>query len=327
MQPHSGSVPRRNYRKGLLVVLVLFFLAANSGSAHGQQNEIRHTGNQPQNYSIKEVTSYLSLKSKEAKPPVYAKSIVLMDKATGELLWSKNPDEIVPVASTTKMATALVARKLLNIDDIVTIPKSAVLVQGSKINLLSNEKITVHDLLRGLLIQSGNDAAFALADYYGAKHGGDYKKFIEKVNEFLTSEGILDTKFTDPAGLDDDNGYSTARSLAHIARLLLQDSVLAEIVVTPQATVRSVDGGISHDLKNSNRLVLGDSGLYLPGTLGVKTGFTHEAGHCLVSAYRGQVGEYVGVVLNTNEYTITASSSEMRKLFVWADANVLRQNY
>lgn len=320
--------PKRKYSKSLTILALILFLVANSGAPlqTSQASDSTKELEKVTEASL-ELTSYLTLKPAATKPPVYAKSVLIMDRTSGEIIWSKNPDEVVPVASTTKMTTALVARQLLTTDEVVTIQKSAVLVPGSKINLLTNEKITVLDLLRGLLIQSGNDAAFALAEFYGNKHGGDYKLFVGKMNEFLLQHNLTDTTFTDPAGLDDEQGRSSARSLSHVARLLLNDPVLSEIVTIPETTVRSTDTTISHQLKNSNRLVLGDSGYYLPGTLGVKTGFTPLAGHCLVAAYQTSVGDVIGVVLNTNEYTITASAAEMKKLFLWTEANVIRQSY
>jgi D-alanyl-D-alanine carboxypeptidase len=199
-------------------------------------------------------------------------------------------------------------------------------INGSDIQLKLGEKITVHELLRGLMIQSGNDAAFALADHY-SPGDNEYKAFVAKMNEYVAVVGLKNTVFGDPAGLDDETGRSTAADLAHIARLVLQDPVLGDIIATAKTTIQSVDGAVTHELTNSNRLLLGDSPYYLPGAIGVKTGFTPEAGHCLVSAYQSAHGLLIGVVLNTAEYTITASASESRKLYTWADRYVEARQY
>lgn len=279
------------------------------------------------NSELDAITSYLTVNEGVKPPLIYAKSVLLMNAETGEELWSDNPDELVAVASTTKMMTALTARKLFKTDEVVTVTKSSTLVAGSKIQLATDEQITVESLLKGLLIQSGNDAAFSLANHYGQKHNGDYKLFVDEMNKYVLENNLQPSKYNDPAGLDDEVGRSTARALAHTARLLLKDELLSHIVLTPSETINSIDGLQRHELKNSNRLVLPDAPYYMPAALGVKTGFTPAAGHCLVAAYDTPNGRVIGVVLNTNEYTITASASEMKKLFSWASSNVIRKHY
>lgn len=261
---------------------------------------------------------------------VFAKSYVLLDSQSTNILASKNPTATIPVASTTKMMTALVARKHFSLDEVVTVPTEILQVGGSEIHLVVNEKITVHDLLRGLLIQSGNDAAFALAFHFNGKFKGnaeaDYLPFVAEMNKMALELNLPSSVYRDPAGLSDE-GRSTALDLAHTARLLLKDPVLEKIVNTPNSTVSSIDGRYQHVLKNSNRLIVPTEPLYMPLAGGVKTGFTPDAGHCLVSSYTVDGRTLIGVVLNTDEYTITASAKEMRKLFEWASRNVTVLNY
>jgi len=276
---------------------------------------------------ISEIRSYLEAIPNAPIPYVFAKSILLMDGQNGDILYSENSDEEVPVASTTKMTTALTVRKLMDVDETVTVSRFAANIGGSEVNLQVGEKITVKSLLKALLIQSGNDAAFALADHYSSKYGKDYKLFVEEMNKFVKEKGIESTTYGDPAGLDDETGRSTARSLAHTARLLLQDPLLTEIVNIPKTTISSIDNNFSHELVSSNRLIRSDSPYYFPKALGIKTGFTHDAGHCLVAAADLKVGRIIGVVLNTNEYTTTASAAEMEKLFQWADKYLVSRNY
>lgn len=276
--------------------------------------------------AINNMESYLQVKEGSPIPPVYSKSFLLMDLDSGEVLVSKNPNDKVPVASTTKLVTALLARDLFDLNEVVTIQKLAATINGSEIELAQGERITVRDLLKGLLIQSGNDAAFALAEHYSQKPG-DYQLFVVKMNEYVSNIGLVDTVFGDPAGLDDEVGRSTAWDLAHISRLLLRDNVLAEMVAIPKTTVASIDGKYLHSLESSNRLILSDSIYYLPGAIGIKTGFTPEAGHCLVSAYDSGGKVLIGIVLNTNELSITASASESKKLYSWANSYIERVSY
>lgn len=256
----------------------------------------------------------------KVSPRVFAKSYLLLDADTATVLANKNGYLPLPIASTTKMMTALVVRDLYELDEVVTIPAEIRQVPGSDIDLLVGEKITVHNLLRGLLVQSGNDAAFALA--YHLTQNGDYLPFVNKMNEKAIKNNLKLTHYNDPAGLDDEIGRSTAFELATVARLVLRDPVLAKIVTIASTTITSVDGQLQHELKNSNRLIIPEESLYMSQVLGVKTGFTPVAGHCLVAAFQMDGRTLIGVVLNTDEYTITASAKEMKKLFSWAQTNL-----
>ena len=319
-----------------LFVISLFFLQQGDTI----QSVSAFTGIKTSSPALSEAKNYLTVKENSPIPPVYSKSYILLDAANGDVLIGKNTNISVPVASTTKMVTALVAREVFDLNELVTIEKFAANINGSEIKLILGEKITVRDLIKGLLIQSGNDAAFALAGHYGNKYAtqseslsndstgpGNYQHFVEKMNEYVKNIGLTDTVFGDPAGLDDKVGYSTAWDLANIARLILLDDVLAKIVTTPKTTVASVDGQYIHELESSNRLILSDSIYYLPGVLGIKTGFTPEAGHCLVSAYKFGATILIGVILNTNEYSITASASESKKLYNWANRYIENLSY
>ncbi len=269
---------------------------------------------------------YITVSPTAPAPPVYAKNILLLDAENGDVLYGQKIDDPIPVASTTKMVTALTVVRKMKLDTITTVSKRPPTVQGSKINLRAGEKISVGDLLKGLLINSGNDAAFALAEAYSGKEG-EYQPFIDEMNAYVREHNLPTSKFFDPAGLDDERGRSTARELAHIARLVLADSTLRSIIMTPQTAIASTDGAIVHELKNTNRLIQSDTIYYLPNALGVKTGFTHEAGHCLVAAYTMGDKTLIGVVMNTAEYTTTASASEMRKLFLWAEKHTSLRQY
>ncbi|MEK7548730.1 MAG: hypothetical protein AAB499_02430 [Patescibacteria group bacterium] len=266
---------------------------------------------------LNESVEYVVLND-QTKPPVRATSFLLLDQTSNDVLVSRQSDLSLPVASTTKMVTALVARSIFDLEKVITVPRSATLVPGSKINLLAGEKITVHNLLRALLIQSANDAAFTLAQ---AKSDNP-DQFVNKMNEFVRANRLIKTTFNDPAGLDDEVGRSSAFELSQIARLVLQDPILAPIVATGGTSIASVNGNLVHPLTNSNRLVLADSPYFLPLAIGIKTGFTNAAGHCLVAAYKIKDRVVIGVVLSTSESTIEASAKEMRRLFLWAESRL-----
>ena len=272
------------------------------------------------------VTDYVALKPRARQPLIYAKQYVLLDAKTAELIVGVGEDSSIPIASTTKMTTAQVALSKLSLDQVVTISAKPPTIQGSKIGLLSGEKITVRSLIQGLLIYSGNDAAFALAEAY-ANEPGDYLLFVKAMNNFALTNHLTNTTYGDPAGLDDETGRSTPRELANVARLLLREPFLAETVATQNMTIWSVDGQISHQLKNTNRLIDVSSSYFLPNTLGVKTGFTLDAGHSMVAAYRWNDRVLIGVVMNTIESTNIASAQEMNKLFRWADSSLELRSY
>lgn len=328
VNPTVPAVRPKNHRRlftlSLLVLIVLF--ARNASPTSIVAAKQTSSANSVGTIDLQHLTTHLSVRPDAPKPPIYAKNFVLMDGETGDLLVNHQADEPIAIASTTKMVTALTATQVLKNDDVTTVSAKPPTIQGSKIGLLAGEKITVGNLLKGLLISSGNDAAFTLAEAYSGTEG-NYQPFVQKMNEFLRANNLTKTTLADPAGLDDDNGRSTARELAHIARLLLKNERLAAIVTTAQDQISSIDGLQVHSLKNTNRLIQNDTSFYLPSALGIKTGYTPAAGHSLVSAYRLNNQLLIGVVMNTTESTNTASAAEMKKLFLWAEDNLIEQNY
>lgn len=244
-----------------------------------------------------------------SSPRVFAEYIILVEPQTGFPLFQKNADVPVPIASLTKIMTALIVLEEMDLEKIAEVSKEPPNVIGSKIGLKSGEKIKVGDLFKGLLIYSGNDAAFTLAE-----NNGSISQFVEKMNKKAKELGLTKTYFVDPAGLDSGN-LSTARELASLTRYALSFEEFREIVKTPELKIYSVDGTISHEFKNSNRLVTDE--LYYPGALGVKTGFTPEAGHLLISAAEHNGMALIGVILKTLEDTKVASAKESQKLLDW----------
>lgn len=246
-------------------------------------------------------------------PEINAKAYFLMEANSFYPMSGKNEKEILSVASTTKVATALVVLEEYadRLQDVVTITFPMINVIETRIHLLTGEKITVESLLEGLLINSGNDAAYALATHFGG-----LENFVEEMNNKMEKLGLQNTKFYDPAGLD-DRGHSNARELAILGAYALKNQKIAEIVKIPEKTIYSIDGRFKHDLINSNRLVKPNENLYLPYAIGVKTGFTYEAGHVLISAGEKNGNRLIAVILNTYKDTKPASAEECRKLLEW----------
>ncbi|HSX42031.1 MAG TPA: hypothetical protein VLE93_01635 [Candidatus Saccharimonadales bacterium] len=268
--------------------------------------------------------NYLALKPSPTKEFVDAKAYILVDGANGNVLLENDPDVPVSIGSTTKMVTALVANQLFPADKILTVPPKAAAINGSTIGLKAGEQISVKSLLQILLIPSGNDAAYTLAEVYSGEDG-NYQKFVDAMNTYAATHHLQNTHYLDPAGLSDD-GKSTAFDLAQIGRLVMNDPILAAIVTTPSASVTSADGSIAYPLKNTDQLL--QIGPYFnKNVIGIKTGFTPAAGYCLVAAEKFHDHLLIAVVLGVPGNGETASAKEINKLFVWADQNVTIKSY
>ncbi len=211
----------------------------------------------------------------QAEFSISAKSCILVEEVTGYVLYEKNADEILPMASTTKLFTALMVRECCQLDEIVTVSHAAAATEGSSAYLKAGERLTVEQLLYALLLSSGNDAAEVLAEH---AFGGDREAFIDYMNRRATQLGLKNTHFTNPSGLPDDNHYTTARELAYIGRMANQDPVIACIASSKEASFTTIDS-ITHSYSNHNSLLR----MYSHAT-GLKTGYTKAAGRCLVSS-------------------------------------------
>jgi len=201
-----------------------------------------------------------------------AKASVVLDAGTDEILYSKNSDERLPMASLTKITTALIVLERINLDDIATISENAANIEKTKNSLSAGEKISAENLLKIMLIDSNNVAAVALAEYTSGDVGG----FVKLMNEKAKLLGLKNTNFSNPAGLDQDDNYSTAYDMAQLVDYAMDKPLIWDILRTQKLTLTSVDGKIKHRLKNTN-LLLGK----LKNITGGKTGFTDKAGQCL----------------------------------------------
>ena len=212
-----------------------------------------------------------------------AECAILADATTGEILYEKQADKRSLIASTTKIMTALVICEQCNVLDRMRIPKEAVGIEGSSMYLQEGEILTVQELLYGLMLRSGNDAAVALAIYCGGTVGG----FAELMNDKAQQLGLKNTHFVNPNGLDDPDHYSTARDLAILAAYAMDNPIFARTV-----SAKTVTAG-SRSLKNHNKLLW-----QVEGVDGVKTGYTKAAGRILVSSATRQGRRLVAVTIN-----------------------------
>lgn len=212
-----------------------------------------------------------------------AEHAILMDATTGRVLFERKADERALIASTTKIMTALVVCEQCNVLDRVRIPKEAVGIEGSSMYLREGEVMTVQELLYGLMLHSGNDAAVALAIYCG----GTVEGFAQLMNDKAHRLGLSGTHFENPHGLDSPNHYSTARDMAVLSSYAMNNPIFAQTV-----SARSVSAAGRH-LRNHNKLLW-----RVEGADGVKTGFTKAAGRILVSSATRQDRRLIVVTMN-----------------------------
>ncbi|WP_122789870.1 D-alanyl-D-alanine carboxypeptidase family protein [Intestinibacillus sp. Marseille-P6563] len=213
---------------------------------------------------------------------VSARSAIVLDAQTGAVLFEQNADEILPMASTTKIMTALVALEQGDLDRTYTVKKEYTLVEGSSMYLKEGEEITLRDTLYGLMLMSGNDAALAIAGECGG-----LESFVAAMNDKALELGLGNTHFDNPNGLDSANHHTTARELAQLTAYAMQNPTFCEIVGT--ATYSSN----GRTMVNHNKLLR----LY-PDAIGVKTGYTKKSGRCLVSATERNGRRLIAVTLN-----------------------------
>ncbi len=233
---------------------------------------------------------YLEVVSNVQKEPtIQANCAILFDRTSKRILYEKNAQKKVPNASTTKILTAIVAYENSDINDIVTVSKKAAGTGGSSIKLKEGDKVSLNDLIVGLLLHSGNDAAVAIAEHIG----GSVEEFCEMMNEKAVEIGAVNTHFTSPHGLDNELHYSTAYDLAIMADYALNIPYLANIVKNKTATIR---------VNNQERIV-GTTNEMLSlynGADGLKTGYTGKAGRCLVTSATRDDWQLISVVLGCN---------------------------
>lgn len=246
-------------------------------------------------------------------PILNSRRCVIFDRTSKTVMYGKNEELRSAMASTTKIMTATIALENGNLQDEITIDRKAAGTGGSRLGLKRGDKITLNDLLYGLMLRSGNDAAVAIAEHIG----GSVEGFAELMNQKATELGLKDTHFVTPHGLDSSEHYTTALELAKLTDYALKNEKFAKIVATKSTTI-SINGN-PRQLSNTNEL-LG----VLNGVIGVKTGFTNGAGRCLVTETKRGDMDIIVVVLGAD--TKKDRTKDSIKLIEYAFSNFTKVN-
>jgi D-alanyl-D-alanine carboxypeptidase (penicillin-binding protein 5/6) len=239
-------------------------------------------------------------------PALTARGIYIVDLDSMVPLLVKNPDLRLRPASTTKIMTALVALDAFGESEVLT-AKNANNAIGKAIHLKSGERVTFENMLYGLLLESGNDAAYALAENYP----GGYSAMVETMNEKAKKLGMRDTNFRNVSGVDEFRHETTVHDLAILTSSAMKNTQFSEVVGTKEKEIESLDGTVVHKLVNTNQL-LGE----VPGVLGVKTGLTELAGESLVTYVERDGHRIVLVMLGSQD-----RFGETKKLINWVFEN------
>jgi len=220
---------------------------------------------------------------------VNSRIFAVYDRCSGRIILGKDENKKSAMASTTKIMTAIVVIENSNLDDVVEVSVKAACTGGSRLGLRQGDKISVRDLLYGLMLKSGNDAAVALAEHVA----GSVENFANLMNNKVRELDLKNTHFVTPHGLDNQNHYTTACELAKITDYSLNNEIFAKIVATKSYMV--MVNGYPKNINNTNELLGNFAGVY-----GVKTGFTNNAGRCLVTAAKNENVDIITVVLQAD---------------------------
>lgn len=246
---------------------------------------------------------------------IYSDAVILIENQTGKTLYEKNSEQKMYPASTTKILTAILSIEKGNLNDKVTVSKTAIAQMKpgyTSAYLSEGEIISVEDLLKVLLINSANDASNVLAEYIS----GSIDSFVTLMNEKSKELGCTNTHFVTTNGLHDDNHYTTAKDLAIIARYCMQNETFRKIVSMKKCVIPATNKSEERIYKNTNDLINPTSGYYYPSCIGIKTGFTSEAKNCLISACSKNGLQVIAVVLG-------ASITENHKSARYVDSKTL----
>lgn len=250
-----------------------------------------------------------SLPAAETPDGLYAAAYCLMDGSNGRVLLEKESQKQLPMASTTKIMTCLIALEYGNLTDTVTVSAYAASMPDVQLNMCEGDTFILKDLLYSLMLESHNDTAVAIAEHIG----GTVEGFAKLMNEKAADLGLTNTHFVTPNGLDDDEHYTTAEELALLASYAITNDDFIAITNTPSYTISEQKTGKSYSLHNHNAFLT----MY-EGAVGVKTGFTNNAGYCFVGAVKSGKNTFVASVL--------ACGWPPHKTYKWSDTTRL-MNY
>lgn len=297
------------YAAGLMLTAVM--IAASIPFLVDSSNHLLISSQIPQNnsevsgiqkYNIPPVGKNLPM------PNSTARAVLIKDLGTETMLYQKDANLSLPIASTTKIMTALVASEYFKQNSILTVGSSAN-IPGSKVGLIYGENLTFRSLLYGMLLNSGNDAAFTIAENYP----GGMQGFVSAMNKKVSEIVLQNTHFDNPAGFDSPNHFSSASDMAKITQEALKDANLTKIFATKETNIVSLNKRYTHQLFNLNRLLSDVSGV-----LGVKTGTTEQAKENLVTLVERNNHKILLVVLGSDD-----RFGETTKLINWTYANFI----
>jgi len=220
---------------------------------------------------------------------VSAKAAIVITGDSGEIIYQKNANEKLPMASTTKIMTGLLLCEHGNFEREITVTAEMLKVEGSSMGLLAGDKVTLHDLLYGLMLASGNDAANVIAWVLGGSVSG----FVDMMNQKAKELQLSNTHFATPSGLDDVEHYTTAYDLAKLACFAMKNEEFAKVVSSQKAVLNYGNPPYRRSLSNHNKMLK----MY-DGAVGIKTGFTKKSGRCLVTAAKRDGKYVIAVTLN-----------------------------
>lgn len=274
----------------LTAFLLLMLMFAYPGQNYYQTLQLKKTG-KVQGSSISVARIEVPRFVGQTYPSLSASSVFVFDLNSSTVLFEKNPDLRLHPASTTKIMTALVALDSYRLDDVLTV-KTAGQAIGNTIKLVEGDKLTVKDLLFGLLVSSANDAAVTLAENYIDSYPG----FVEKMNQMSKDLNLHNTSFSNVSGIESQEHKTTVRDLALLTKQALMSDLIKQIVSTKQTVIAAQNSNNKYFLTSTNKL-LGN----IEGVKGFKTGWTENAGECLITYIERDNHPVIIVVLNSKD--------------------------
>lgn len=278
------------FKKSLIIIMCGCLLFGNTGHVFADNTD-------DENIDVQEIIQTCS-QCVENELEISSKIAVAYDRTSGRVIWGKDENKRSAMASTTKIMTAIVTLENGNLGDVVKVSSKSAWTGGSSLKLKTDDEVKLEDLLYGLMLKSGNDAAVAIAEHVGDSVEG----FAEMMNKKAAELGLTDTHFVTPHGLDDPEHYTTAKELAIITDYAMKNKKFAQIVSTKEHNV--CINGYTRQISNTNELL----GI-LDGVNGVKTGFTNNAGRCLVTSINRNGWEIIVVVLRADTKKIRTKDS------------------
>lgn len=260
--------------------------------------------NQPDN--ITQPLTKVEFTSSE-RPYISSKSYLLYDQKSQSVLTSSEPNKKLPIASLTKLVTAHIITQENDLQETITVPLEATQVGGSTMRLRAGERITIENLMKGLLINSANDAAITLAIH----NSGSTEKFVQKMNQYANTLNMNNSHFANPMGYDSPKNYSTANDLLTLTLATIKNPTIQEFSSIKSTTVTSSDGTIKHTLKNTNKELENFQQIN-----GLKTGTTNTAGQCLITTTNTETPQISIIIGSSNRFQDT------KTMLDWAKNNI-----